>query len=66
MKVKHPNRMLIPELIANRKLLVEVHVAAVKLSLFVYLIDQTDKKTVLIVVVIHDVFAKTDENFIVD
>ena len=47
-KVKQPDRMLIAELIARWKLLVEVHIAAMQLCVFVHLIDQSHKKTVLV------------------
>lgn len=58
--------MLISKLIATGLLLVEVHIAAMQLRVFIYLVHQAQKQPVLVKVVVHDVLAEIDEKLVVD
>ena len=58
--------MIASVFVSGRQLLKHVHVAKLQIIMFVHMIGKSDKKPVLVEVIINNLFPEIDMHFIVD
>jgi hypothetical protein len=66
MKIKDPCCCVAPVAVACRQLLKHIHVPELQVIMFVHMIIKPEKKTVLIKVIVYDLFTEIDMHFIID
>ena len=65
MKIKDPGSMDHPVEVSSWQLLEYLHITSLQIIMFVYMVVKSNKKTVLVKIIIHYLLAKIEMNFII-